>query len=711
MFFDNVIENDNREGFVSTFLGYNHNPIISEAEFYEMENMTSDNFPLLSPRAKRQSVLDIRSEEYDSLDVEVEVTYEADVSKAVVTYTYDMDIEKDLLVDVSVKHLDVFSETTFTYKEIDDKGIVQNEETIDITEDLTYDNTNSYDNKHLQIVVVGKFTDPEDFDPEDIETYVYDFVAQEQNPTIRGMLVKDNKLAYFIEDTLYFDNDTFDFSDYIEEEDKNSKLQMLSMGAYIIVFPLNIYFNTQDHSDMGRLDSKVKDSGTVQYKLCKVDGSSYNATESSTAPENPTNNQYWLDTSNTGLYVWSDYNKSWNAVLTTYISIKFPSKNPSNYFKEGDAVFMNTKFEDLNNGSIIQHVGTDYIVVIGIMNSSTSSETITFECERKVPLLDFTCISGNRVWGCRKGLSENGENVNEIYASKLGDPKNWFAYAGDASDSYAISLGDDGDFTGCVSYQGLPTFFKENTIYKVYGSYPAQYTLYTYDQRGVQKGSERSLAVCGDYLIYKSLVDVCIYDGNKPTTISTPLGREVYTKAVGGSTMNKYYLSMIDSKGSPNLFVYDIDRGLWHREDNLYIEEFSYNNLGQLYGFSNLSLYTFGLQGSDFSLYTKKEEKHVDWFVETGITGISFPAHKYVNELTIRAKIEYGSVLRVYVSYDSEPFEELQILQGVGNVESYNFPLNPARADHYRLRLEGRDSVLIYSIASHVEEGSEEDGI
>ena len=98
-------------------------------------------------------------------------------------------------------------------------------------------------------------------------------------------------------------------------------------------------------------------------------------------------------------------------------------------------------------------------------------------------------------------------------------------------------------------------------------------------------------------------------------------------------------------------------------------------------------------------------------FVETGITGISFPAHKYINELTIRAKIEYGSVLRVYVSYDSEPFEELQILQGVGNVESYNFPLNPARADHYRLRLEGRDSVLIYSIASHVEEGSEEDGI
>ena len=65
MFFDEVIDNENREGFINTFLGYNHNRVILDGEFYEMQNMTSDNFPLLSPRAKRESVLDIRSDEWN----------------------------------------------------------------------------------------------------------------------------------------------------------------------------------------------------------------------------------------------------------------------------------------------------------------------------------------------------------------------------------------------------------------------------------------------------------------------------------------------------------------------------------------------------------------------------------------------------------------------------------------------------------------------
>lgn len=36
-----------------TFLGYNHSLRIGDGEFYDMENMTSDHYPLLSPRKKR----------------------------------------------------------------------------------------------------------------------------------------------------------------------------------------------------------------------------------------------------------------------------------------------------------------------------------------------------------------------------------------------------------------------------------------------------------------------------------------------------------------------------------------------------------------------------------------------------------------------------------------------------------------------------------
>ena len=38
---------------VDTFRGYNHNLRISTGEFFDMKNMTSDYYPVLSPRGKR----------------------------------------------------------------------------------------------------------------------------------------------------------------------------------------------------------------------------------------------------------------------------------------------------------------------------------------------------------------------------------------------------------------------------------------------------------------------------------------------------------------------------------------------------------------------------------------------------------------------------------------------------------------------------------
>ena len=38
---------------ISVFGGYNHNLRISDGEFYDMTNLTSDDYPILSPRAQR----------------------------------------------------------------------------------------------------------------------------------------------------------------------------------------------------------------------------------------------------------------------------------------------------------------------------------------------------------------------------------------------------------------------------------------------------------------------------------------------------------------------------------------------------------------------------------------------------------------------------------------------------------------------------------
>lgn len=44
--------------YVDSFKGYNHNRVISEDEFYDLENMTSDEYPLLSPRKPRRKIKD-----------------------------------------------------------------------------------------------------------------------------------------------------------------------------------------------------------------------------------------------------------------------------------------------------------------------------------------------------------------------------------------------------------------------------------------------------------------------------------------------------------------------------------------------------------------------------------------------------------------------------------------------------------------------------
>ena len=45
---------------IDVFKGYNHNLRIGSGEFYEMENLTSDDYPVLSTRGKRSFVERLR---------------------------------------------------------------------------------------------------------------------------------------------------------------------------------------------------------------------------------------------------------------------------------------------------------------------------------------------------------------------------------------------------------------------------------------------------------------------------------------------------------------------------------------------------------------------------------------------------------------------------------------------------------------------------
>jgi hypothetical protein len=561
---------------------------------------------------------------------------------------------------------------------------------------------------------------------------------------------------------------------------------LVSMGAYIIIMPDKKYLNTSDLTDFGNIEASVTTENTVTFEMCKVNGARYGEEEqveiSNTAPEiteamesGEEDIPLWLDTSSTphALKQYSASMSMWVTIPTTYVKIS--SAGIGEAFEVNDGVTISgiedKKLSDLNNTMIVWAKGDHYIVVTGVLDEVISQEN-PITIKRTMPNMDFIIESENRLWGCRYGVAANGEVVNEIYASKLGDFKNWNCFMGISTDSYAATVGTDGQFTGAVAHLGYPLFFKENYMHKVYGNYPANYQITTTACRGVQKGSHKSLAIVNEVLYYKSRTAVCAYDGSLPQEVSYALGDVAYSNAVACSHGNKYYISMHDDTGAVsnwtpslitgsmiflqqtygaiqygntlnidgweeptktgktlqisqvygaekssyrlyldkddgseaskwNLFVYDTQKGMWHKEDNTRVDQFC-SCREDLYYIDHNDQFIKTMFGSG-----TMDSRKVDWMAETGIIGTDQPDRKYISKLNIRLSLELGSRLYVFIQYDSiEKWEFLLMMEGT-NLQSFSVPIRPKRCDHMRLRIEGVGDAKIYSISKTIEQGSD----
>lgn len=484
--------------------------------------------------------------------------------------------------------------------------------------------------------------------------------------------------------------------------------QLVSMGAYLCVFPDKKYINTKNMTDYGAMEAEAHthEGNIVTLTLCNADYESYNVkTVGSKAPSAPSNGEYWLDTSkdSAGLKVWNETSGIWVGVATTYVKIQglwYSDENSpvlNEVFAEGDGVTVSgiESSDDLNGTMIIQAVGRDYIVVTGLINNAVTQKTAV-TIERRVPQMDYVCESENRLWGCYYGM-KNGETVNEIYASKLGDFRNWNCYEGLSTDSYTVSVGSDGPFTGAITHLGYPLFFKERCIHKIYGSYPAQYSLQTTVCRGVQEGCYRSLQIVNEILYYKSISDICAYDGSLPATVSTALGSETYHNAAAGHIRGRYYISMQDSNDNYHMFVYDTERGMWHREDSTHAEMFAEKD-GRLY-FINAA--------GSIDIVDSASYEGVSWSATTGIFGYSYPDNKYVSRFNVRMMLSEDASVEILCEYDSSgDWISQGTIKGNG-IGSFTVPVQPVRCDHMRIRFAGTGECKIYSITKILEEGSD----
>ena len=549
---------------------------------------------------------------------------------------------------------------------------------------------------------------------------------------LNGMYHLNGLLTVCGRDLVYTPDDRDEMEVTLKDAVENGRKTLVGIGTKILIFPDKLAFDTAGRkvSALGAVWSGKNTS--VEFAPCDAEGKVYEVSGCGPAePDKPTDGQLFLRvedpekpwSSESTLEVYSEASGNWSAVVLDYCRIS--AKGVGTDFAAEDTVTLTGsaaeqagQWNELDGDRIVYDAGADALRVKAdpggewfygrltrtgaavrwvSLDGSVSREFVSaevVELERRVPDMDYLTECDNRVWGC-----SNKENV--IYACKLGDPTNWFSYRGIAADSYAVTVGSDGAFTGAATCMGYALFFKENTLHKLYGSKPSDFQLSSLRCRGVAKGAARSLCVINETLYYLSPDGVMAWDGSIPTKVSTALDparlRNVKS-ALGGALDGRYYLHLVRGSGEAQavrLLVYDTERGLWQEEDVCSYE--MAGSGGQLYLWDGKAIWAADADREENWQQAGGIEDGVSFELVSGNIGLDSPEELYLSRLTLRLEAEVKSRIEVAVSYDSGAWETLAQLTADGR-RCFDIPFVPRRCGSLRFRLKGRGQLTLRSL-------------
>lgn len=320
------------------------------------------------------------------------------------------------------------------------------------------------------------------------------------------------------------------------------------------------------------------------------------------------------------------------------------------------------------------------------------TETGAVTLVREVPDLDFICESGGRLWGV-----SNKDGC--IYASRGGDPANFYAYittsGATADGSWTLGVGSHGDFTACVAYGSGVLCWKENVLHKILGTHAGNYELFTYQIPGVQAGSEKSVQIINEVLYYKGRDGVYAYTGGTPRKLSGKLGLADYGRAVAGQDGRSYLISM--ERRDTNTWEtlrYDLETGLWMAED---AEEVT--------AFATLDGALYSLRGD--TLYRQVGENDGDEKVEWSATFAPFSTaihnKKGLSRLLLYLELDRESWVEVDLREDGGAYRTVWTAKA-GDARAVVVPVRPGRSERFQLRLRGKGRFVLRSMVreSHV---------
>lgn len=521
----------------------------------------------------------------------------------------------------------------------------------------------------------------------------------------------------------------------VENAVTDSKKVLVGMGTKIIIFPDKAAFDTKDLSVTPLAAAWTNGNADVVLTPCDAAGKTYTVkNRGPKEPADPADGDLFLKVVNSQvpyssesiLEIYSEASGNWSAIELNWCRIE--CKGIGADFAVWDTVTLSGIKDDdggywkgLKGDRIVYARGEDWVQVRAEPGGDYFYGTLTksgdvirwrsidgkgsglegspdpFRLERRVPDLDYLTECDNRLWGCSKA-------ENAIYGCKLGDPTNWFSYRGIAEDSYAVTVGSDGDFTGASTCLGYVLFFKENCIHKLYGSKPSDFQLSAIRCRGVARNASRSLCVLNETLYYLSPDGVMAWDGSVPSKVSEKLNTARLSNvraAVGGALDGRYYLYLVRDRGGEKpeerLLVYDTERGLWQEENGCSYEMASTG--GQLYLWDGADIWAADPSRESDWQTTEGVEATIPFELITGDIGLDGAEDRYLSRLTLRLDADCASTVALEVSYDGGGWEPVAAWQVSGQRKNFDQSFVPRRCSTLRLRLRGEGQITLRSLA------------
>lgn len=464
----------------------------------------------------------------------------------------------------------------------------------------------------------------------------------------------DGKRIFFT-----YQNTDYEYTSYTKSEDFAAERKFAALADCILIIPDNVIFwiatkkfeqitSTQNHSvSTARAKFKVESKGMTYLDSITI---SHIAMLTSTAVTSSTTT-YTANGGTTTFYYCSFSNEfEVGEVVTLKINL-FSRSAESNAaytaYRNKMAKGVTVKIKSITTTTYSSPSGTvtnrsalvfeDAVDTGGYSDLYITSMTI----ERTMPALSDICSFGNRIWAI---------SGKEIMTSKLSDAAEWNDFSVDDYGTlpyacFNTAAQTEGDFTAIVPYGNYIYAFKENSIHRIFGDSPDEYTLHTEIARGVGKGMGKCLCVCAGSVIYAASDGIYRYRGDYPQKISECLG-DIPTPVDAAATEEKYYL-LCDDGTKKLMYVYDIRRDMWHTESVPDESAFLCSYANGVCLFTKDSVINL-CRASDIE---DEYEKNVSWQFKMRIDDKLFGKKGY-GRLSLRYSLSQGAAFTVRAHYD-----------------------------------------------------------